>query len=223
VQEAGDFLLARSALSHDEHGCLTRGHEGHLFEERPHRRALGDELAGRLGAVPQLPILRLQAPLVEFQAPSLERVAQGEKKPLRTRRFLQEIEGPPAGRLDGQPDLGAAGDHHDREAGTEVAERAQKIEPGAVRQIHIEQGRVGEGLACRPGEPLAHRLGGDHAEAACRQQRLEGETIARMVIDHENQRLLRPTHEDGPSASSLGGWGARGSLRSKATPSAVLR
>src|ERR1700687_1764148 len=107
VQRARNELLARAALTVDQHAAVGRCRDGYLLAQRFHRNAVADNLvAATQFAAQQLVFI--------FEAALLNGVANQNDDLLKRKGFLDEIEGAELCGPHGCLDCAVTGNHDDR-------------------------------------------------------------------------------------------------------------
>ena len=146
VEELGHQVLTGAGLPQEQD---RRGRSSGPGAERTEALRLAAELddARVLSEEPQaLQTLSLALPGVLQGALQLalgEDLIDGEQQLLQIDGLLQVIRGAQLHGQDRVLDLAVGGEHQDRHgAAAALADLAQEVEPGAVRQAHVEQDRV---------------------------------------------------------------------------------
>ncbi len=96
-----DQLLAGAVLAEDEDAAVGRGRGGDLAAELHDHGAGADDLVRPLDALAELPVLPLEARVLERPLDDQERLLEGEG-------LLDEVVGPELGGLDGRLDRAVA-------------------------------------------------------------------------------------------------------------------
>ena len=135
VNGPGDHFLARSALTHDEYAGVAGRGERDFFAYLEHGVALADQVAqGRrnLGFRLQGGDLRRQPPMLQCPGDRMVQLVSLE-------RFVNIVAGALLDCLDCQLQVVHTGHHDDRRIGILLPNRIQQVQPGAIRELVIQE------------------------------------------------------------------------------------
>jgi len=188
-------FLPRSRFADQQHARIRpRRHRG-LFHHAQPRRAGPDHLGRAAHQVAQALVLLPQRGV-------LHGVLHRQQHAVAAQRLLQEIEGSGARRLHRVGDGAVPGNHDGRRRRAVLLHRPQQVDAVAVRQLHVEQVRVGP-LRVRMAPEFRHRFADVHAVAFAFQNHSQRAPDVLFVI-HDQHAF--GSHWSQPAA-------ARGSLR----------
>ena len=198
VQGRGHHVLARAALTGEQHGDVLRGDARHHVEDALHAGAArGDGAPER--------VLRAQTCILQPKLTRLDGALHGQHELVGIERLGDVV--PRAGLHGGHGDaLGAVrGEHEHGDARIRRAHLLQHLHTvdvghGEVRHHHVSAA----GLERR--EPLRAALVHVHGEPSVRQHRLERVPERRVVVDDEDpahRRITITTRPESRGAPSL--------------------
>ncbi len=168
-------LLAGAALAGDEDGGRSRGGLVDGLAQAAHDGRGADELLG----------LDAQGAVLALEAPGLDGVSEREEDALALEGLFEEVEGAPAGGLDGGRHVGVAADHEDGHVVAALAQGFQELEAVHLGHLDVEHDGVGGALGYF-GEGLGAVARLLHPVAFVLQDHVQAVADCGFVVDHQH-------------------------------------
>ncbi len=196
VDGAGDQFLAGAALAEDEDVDVLGGDAADGLAHLLHDEAAADDaVAGLLGRQHRRHVhepRRLEGPL------------QHVREPFQVERLGQVVEGALLHGLDGRFRGAVGRDEQHRPFRVDLAQRAEDVEPGTVRQLQVEDDHV-RGVFAHLRFALGGGVGRQHPDGAVLEDAAERVAHARLVVDDQQGLHVVPP----PPAGSRSGANRR--------------
>ena len=151
VDAARDQLLAGAVLAEDQHAAVGRRRHGDLFAQLRHDVALADHRQPPVHA-------RAQRPVLGFEPPLPDGVADDQHGLVERQRFLDEVERAHLDRAHRRLDVAVPGNHHHGESTRRSRSRDSVARPSMPGQPDVENDDVER----RPRDAVETRLAALH-------------------------------------------------------------
>ena len=135
MQRASEQLLARAALTQQQHGCVTRRGASQRAHDLLERRVLSHDLRQPTSDRQLL----LEQHVLGHDAVTVQRAGNQQQEVVRVDRLGEEVHRSLFHRLDSVLDAAVGGHHDDRDLGVELLGRPQYAKPVTTRQPEVSQ------------------------------------------------------------------------------------
>ena len=125
MQRAGEQLLARAALTLQQHGCVTHRGTSQRADDLLERRGLSHDLRQSTSERQLL----LEQHVLGHDAVTVQRASNQQQEVVWVDWLGEEVHGSLFHRLDGVLDAAVGGHHDDRDLGVELLGRPQHAKP----------------------------------------------------------------------------------------------
>ena len=185
MDDLGDDLLAGAGFALDQERRIGRRHALDEIEHRLHRRRQRDQP----GEAIALAELLAQVLVLVAERPAGERLLDAMMQLVRLLAFLEVVERAEPDRLLGRLPSGVRGEQDDLGLGGVGLDRAEHVEPVAVRHPEIGDDQI-EDLIAEALHGGGDALGLEHAVAPLAEEQREGGPRRRLVV--HDQKVGHP-------------------------------